>query len=158
MRVIALYGPPSCGKSTILDGLRDKYLNNVGSFRSPSVYCGTVGSYGELSCIMKPDIIKKVAIWPDGDSEWLINEGFSALDALLASGVQIDTFVIASRDRLRCTVRYNCSSRGYVPEWQRKGAFKEEGNTSKYSVAVLDALHDSINNRDLETLIDVIFL
>ena len=159
MRLIALYGPEDSGKSAVLNDLRDRYLRNVNSFRSPSAsFCETVGAYGELSSIMKPGIIKRVVIWPDGDNKLLINEGFNALDDLIASGVQPDVFVIASRDRLRKTVRTACSLRGYDPEWLRKGAFKEERSTSMYPKSVRDALYDSMNSRDLETLIDVIFL
>ena len=157
MRVIALYGPYDCGKSTMLEKeLSKRYLRKQVSFRSPSPLCMTEGVYGELSVPMKPGVVKRIAIWPDGDSSWLVDEGFLALDRLRASGVVIDAFIIASRDRLKGIVRENCSSRGLDLCFLRKGKFEDEAFI--YPKAVLDALYDSINNRDLESLIDAIFM
>ena len=97
-----------------------------------------------------------MAVWPDGDSDWHIDEGFNALDSLSASGANVDVFVIASECKARRTcVRNNCSSRGFVPEFHRKTRFEEK---SSYKLPMLEPLFDSINDRDLETLIDVIFL
>ena len=156
MRVIALYGPKDSGKSKVLEGLKDRYLRNRIVFNSPSGTCITDGGYGELSTLMKPGITKKVAVWPDGDSDWHIDEGFNALDSLIASGANVDVFVIASECKARRTcVRNNCSSRGFVPEFHRKTRFEEK---SSYKLPMLEPLFDSINDRDLETLIDVIFL